>query len=501
MNRFWALIIFVIGSGLQVAGCRLQALLRGLTCYLPLATCYKITIGLMLLFVPLILGTKTTTAQADDGMTISAEDLATAVSEANPGDIINVKGGTFYGSLTIDIPLTLNGIDWPVVDGENDGTVITINAPNTTIRGFVIRNSGQSLDQENSGIAVETNDILLENNRFEDTLFGIYSKYGHNSIFRNNIIPSKDLEVQRRGDPIRIWYSNDVLIEDNQINLGRDMVLWYSERLTIQNNEVSNGRYGLHFMYCDDAYIHNNLLINNSVGAFMMYSRRVHIDGNTIANNRGPSGFGIGLKDMDNAVIENNLLLDNRIGIHLDTTPREVDSTAEYKNNVFAYNDIGVQMMPSIRNNHFQANSFVENEEQVAVAGGGILKDNEWTIDERGNYWSDYAGYDAAADGLGDIPYKSEKLFENMTAENPELRLFLHSPAVNAIDFAAKAFPLVRPQPKLEDTQPLMAPIVPHDAPTLPQPSRLGGIWSGLVLILLATGIVLLPKMRVQIRH
>ena len=93
--------------------------------------------------------------------------LATAVSEANSGDIINVKGGTFYGSLDIDIPLTLNGIDWPVVDGENDGTVITINAPGTIIRGFVIRNSGQSLDQENSGIAVETNDILLENNRFE----------------------------------------------------------------------------------------------------------------------------------------------------------------------------------------------------------------------------------------------------------------------------------------------------------------------------------------------
>ncbi len=436
--------------------------------------------GGKLLFVLLLVGgmaasTPTTFAQST-AVSITAEQLDTAVANANPGDIINVQGGTFYGHLDIDKPLTLNGIEWPVVDGQNDGTVITINAPGTTIRGFVIRNSGQSLDQENSGIAVEASDALVENNRFEDTLFGIYAKNGHNSIFRNNIITSKDLEVQRRGDPIRVWYSNDVTITDNQITNGRDVVLWYSERLTIENNQVSNGRYGLHFMYCDDATIHNNLLIDNSVGAFMMYSRRVHIDGNTISGNRGPSGFGIGLKDMDDAVITNNLLLDNRIGIHLDTTPREVDSTAEYTGNVFAYNDIGVEMMPSIRNNHFQSNSFVENGEQVAVAGGGILRDNKWTIGEQGNYWSDYAGYDAAADGLGDIPYKSEKLFEQMMTEQPELRLFLHSPAVNAIDFAAKAFPLVRPQPKLEDTQPLMNPVIPDAVPSLPQPSRLGGI-------------------------
>lgn len=457
---------------------------------------------LILLLCVAILGVGITFAQADDvGVTILAEDLATAVSEASPGDIINVEGGAFYGSLIIDTPITLNGIDWPVVDGENDGTVITINAPGTTIRGFVIRNSGKSLDQENSGIAVETHDTFLENNRFENTLFGIYSRHGHNSIFRNNSITSKDLEVQRRGDPIRVWYSNDVTIDGNIIDEGRDVVLWYSERLTIINNEVKNGRYGLHFMYCDDATIHNNLLINNSVGAFMMYSRRVHIDGNTIANNRGPSGFGIGLKDMDDAVITNNLILDNRIGIHLDTTPREVDSTAEYTGNVFAYNDVGVQMMPSIRNNHFTANSFVENEEQVAVAGGGIIKDNLWTIGEQGNYWSDYAGYDAATDGLGDIPYKSERLFENLMAQEPELRLFIHSPAVNAIDFAAKAFPLVRPQPKLEDTQPLMAPVIPENVPPLPQPSRLGGLWSGLFLILMAVGIISLPKMQVQLHR
>ena len=251
------------------------------------------------------------------------------------------------------------------------------------------------------------------------------------------------------------------------------MVLWYSERLTVRNNEVSDGRYGLHFMYCDDATIENNLLTNNSVGTFLMYSRRLRLDGNTIAHNRGPSGYGIGLKDMDDAIIENNLFLDNRVGAHLDNSPREINSIGRFEGNVFAYNDIGVNLMPSVRHNEFVANSFVDNEEQVGIAGGGgRSQDNAWTIDDQGNYWSDYVGYDGNADGLGDVPYKAERLFENLMDQNSSLRLFLYSPAEQAIDFAARAVPFVKPQPKLMDESPMMKPVVPEGLPAVPEGSQ-----------------------------
>ena len=35
----------------------------------------------------------------------------------------------------------------------------------------------------------------------------------------------------------------------------------------------------------------------------------------------GPSGFGIGLKDMDGLIVEDNLIVDNRVGLHLDNSP------------------------------------------------------------------------------------------------------------------------------------------------------------------------------------
>ena len=430
---------------------------------------------------------------SEANIVISAADLATAVAAAHEGDTIEVRGGTYHGSLVIDKPLTLIGHDWPVIDGGGKGTIVDILAPDSVVRGFVIRNSGSRLEDENSGLAVQAPHAVIENNRFQETLFGIYLVEAHNSVVRNNEISSMDLDVQRRGDPIRLWYSNDVLVEGNVVDRGRDVVLWYSERLTVRNNTVTNGRYGLHFMYCDDALIENNRLLDNSVGSFLMYSRRLHMLRNTVAGNRGPSGYGVGLKDMDDTVIVNNLFLDNRVGVHLDTSPREVGSIGEFSGNVFAYNDIGVEMMPSVRHNLFGGNSFVENEEQVAIAGGGLLQENVWTVDGRGNFWSDYAGYDADGDGQGDMPYKSEKLFENLMQQEPILRLFIYSPAANAIDFAARAFPLVKPKPKLVDERPYMEPMIPTDAPPLPRESNRGWIWLALALILIALAAARLP--------
>ncbi|MGD2078424.1 MAG: NosD domain-containing protein, partial [Chloroflexota bacterium] len=218
-----------------------------------------------------------------------------------------------------------------------------------------------------------------------------------------------------------------------------------------------------------DATIENNLLIDNSVGTFLMYSRRLNLIGNTIARNRGPSGFGVGLKDMDDAIVHDNLFLDNRIGAHLDNSPREVNSIGHFKGNVFAYNDVGVNLMPSVRNNEFGGNSFVDNEQQVSIAGGGGQAEaNEWTVAGSGNYWSNYVGYDGNDDGIGDVPYRADRLFENLMDQNSSLRLFMYSPVEQAVEFAARAVPFVKPQPKLTDEEPLMNAVVPTGPPPVP---------------------------------
>jgi len=413
--------------------------------------------------------------------------LSEAIEDVKEGDTINVYGGIHNGPIVIKKSLTLLGHDWPIIDGGNEGTVISVKSSNTTIKGFVIKNSGNVLDEENSGLSIEASGVTIDRNRFEETLFGIYLKEASNSIVINNTIYTKDLDHPRRGDPVRIWFSHDVLLENNKIEKGRDVILWYSERLVIRGNDISEGRYGLHFMYCDDALIEKNRLINNSVGAFLMYSRNLRLQNNFISQNRGPSGFGIGMKDMDDAVIKENLFSDNRIGVSVDNSPREIGSNVVFDGNTFSFNDIGLQLTPSVRRNQFKNNSFKENQEQVSIAGGGIIQDNIWTVNGIGNYWSDYSGFDNDLDGIGDIPYKSEKLFENLMNKYPELRIFWHSPVSQSVDFAAKALPIVKPQPKLIDNAPLMRAINLKNIPIIENSSsfQTGMLSAGMLLSLL----------------
>src|SRR5690606_19267336 len=120
----------------------------------------------------------------------------------------------------------------------------------------------------------------------------------------------------------------------------------------------------------------------------------------------GPSGYGLGLKEVDRYVIEGNVFAGNRVGAYLDGSPftRRAGS-ATFTRNAFAFNDIGITMLPAVKGNAIYANDFVDNLEQVAIQGRGDLSGNAFAHDGRGNYWSDYAGYDAAGDGVGDQPY------------------------------------------------------------------------------------------------
>lgn len=395
--------------------------------------------------------------------------LSAALADARDGDTIEVRGGEYAGPLKIEKSVTLLGQGWPIIDGNNRGGVVEFAAPGIRMQGFIIRNSGISLDHEDAGISVNAPRAVIENNRILHVLFGIYMRKADSSVVRNNTISGKEeLAVPRRGDLLRAWYSNAILIESNTLQHGRDMIIWFSKNSIVQHNRVANARYGIHFMYSDDCLAEYNLLTGNSVGVYFMYSRRLTLRHNTIAYNRGPSGFGIGLKDFDDGLIEENLIVDNRVGIYVDNSPREITSSMTYNGNAIAYNDVGVSLLSFGRRSDLLNNSFVENYEQVSIHGNIESGGNRW----HNNYWSDYAGYDRERDGFGDLPYKSEKLFENLMERDPGLRLFIYSPAIQALDFAARAFPMVRPQPKLEDPQPLMAPRIPAGLPGMRLPTR-----------------------------
>ncbi len=411
-------------------------------------------------------------------------DLSQAIAQAAPGDIIEVPAGNYDGPILIDKPLTLVGIGRPIIDSHGVGDIIQVRAPQVTVQGFLLKNSGHSLDRENAGISITQSGAVIRDNIIEDALFGVYLKNAPDSVVIGNVISGKKLDIPRRGDGIRLWQSQGTRIENNHVLNSRDVVIWFSDDVIIKNNHIEHGRYGLHFMYSDDNDIEENFIDGNSVGAFLMYSKRLTLRGNVFAHNRGPSGYGVGLKDMDGVEATDNRFIANRVGLYLDNSPGSVDVHQHFTRNVFAYNDIGVSFQPSVQRNIFLNNSFLENLEQVEVKGGGNFHGNFFSEDGVGNYWSDYGGYDLDGDGIGDLPYISASLFENMIDREPRLRLFLMSPAQQAIEFASKAFPIVKPEPKFRDDSPLMvisAPNVPP--PPGPASGPMYGVAAGVLLV------------------
>ena len=200
----------------------------------------------------------------------SFTDFQEAIDNSRDGDVLTIESGVYTGNFIIDKSISILGVGWPVFDGGGDGNVFTIDAPDVVISGLIIQNSGHKLNSEHAGIEVNASNVTIEGNRIQNTLFGIYLKQAPFGIIRDNVITGMDLEVQRRGDGIRVWYSSDTLIENNEVSQSRDVVLWYSERLIVRGNNIHDGRYGLHFMYDDDALVENNRLTSNSVGAFLM---------------------------------------------------------------------------------------------------------------------------------------------------------------------------------------------------------------------------------------
>ncbi|MCA9276989.1 MAG: nitrous oxide reductase family maturation protein NosD [Phycisphaerales bacterium] len=389
---------------------------------------------------------------------LSAEPIApiqSMIDQAGDHERVVIPPGNYEGRLKIMHPVVIDGQGKVTIDGGEEGSVIEITSPDVTIRGLHITGSGQRVSDEQAGIKSVAGPVTIEDNVLEDVYFGIDLKQAPGSVIRNNTISGKDLEIGRRGDGIRLWWSHNCQITGNAVHSLRDMVFWYSEDLHISHNTVTDSRYGLHFMYSHNTVIEENDLARNSVGIYLMYSNNIHLLRNQIYNNRGSSGYGIGLKDDDAIVVEDNDLLANRVGLYIDNSPSSIDSVGLVKGNRIAFNEVGLLATPNTHDNVITENAFIENEEQVTVHGGGQLSLNTFASEGRGNFWSDYNGFDQNHDGIGDFPHAPSSLFRTLLARDPNLRLFVHSPAQQAVELTARAFPEISPKPMFTDPAPL----------------------------------------------
>ncbi|HXF82370.1 MAG TPA: nitrous oxide reductase family maturation protein NosD [bacterium] len=381
--------------------------------------------------------------------------------DAAPAGATLVIAGRHGGGITIRRPLQLVGERGAVIDGQGRGTVIRIEAPGVTLRGLTIVRSGRDLNTEDAGIYVGAPGAVLDDLILDDVLFGLNLKRAHGALIRRVAVRGMDLPLSRRGDGLRLWYSDGVTLTAVRFERVRDILLWFARGTTLHDLRVARSRYGVHMMYADHTRLLDSRFEDNAVGAYVMYSSGVRIEDSIFLRHRGSTGVALALKESDAVTVRGNLLAANHVGIYLDGTPRTPESGGQILDNVVAGNGTGLHVLSSAAGNVIAGNVFEGNALPVRL-DGGARSDTVWQRGGRGNYWSDYAGFDLGGDGVGDQPYRARQWFEALGDRVPELGFFWGSPAVAAADFAARALPLFPPQVLLEDPRPLTRAAVPE---------------------------------------
>ena len=375
------------------------------------------------------------------------------VDKAPAGSVLKPPPGNYAGPVVIKKQLTIEGGGKVTIDSGDRGTVMVLDASNSTIRGIHLTGSGDSHDTDDSCLDVRGDNNIIENLQIDNCLFGLDFKQSNKNIIRGNTIRSKDRDLGVRGDGLRLWYSNDNLVEKNQIIDSRDMVAWYSNKNLFRDNLGRRSRYSIHFMFAHDNDVIGNEFYDNAVGVYFMYTEGGTVRNNVISHATGATGMGIGFKEASGTIIENNEIIYCGIGIGSDLSPFQPDSTIEIRKNRFAYNGIGIMFNSETGYNNIIDNVFEGNLTQVAYGGHGDNNNspkNVWI----NNYWDDYQGFDRDGDGIGDKTHELYAYADQIWMELPVARFFRSSPVMELLDFLERLAPFSTPDLILRDEKP-----------------------------------------------
>ena len=395
----------------------------------------------------------------------ATDPLLRAIAAAAPGATVRVSPGVHHVNLLLTKAVVVEGEPGAVLDGGGRGDVVRIASPGVVVRDLTIRNSGRHLTPMNAGVFIEgkATGAVVEHDRVVDSLFGIYiDGAAHVKVLNNVVRGITSLRVADRGDGIHLWNDHNCTIRGNDVGPARDGIYFYiSPDNLLADNRIHDVRYGMHDMYSNHVAIVGNVSYRNVAGYALMSSDHLKIKGNVASND---SSYGFLLNYVTYSRIDGN-----RVKDIVDTTDQNsgIGSGMSGKG-IFVYNSefntirgndivdstIGIHVTAGSEHNTVYANAFIDNRTQVKYAENVA---QEWSLHHRGNYWSNYLGWDMNGDGIGDVPYKPNSGVDILIWKYPSARLLLSSPATLLLRYVQHAFPIFA-APSITDSFPLMRP-------------------------------------------
>ncbi len=393
-----------------------------------------------------------TLAQAATWTVRPGQALQPVIDRAAAGDVVEIERGLYTGSLLIAKPLTLRGLNRPTLSGGLSGDTIRVTATDVTIEGLIVRDSGDSLNEQNAGIYIfpGAHRAVVRHNDLSYNLFGLWIEKANDVRVEHNLITGKrELASSQRGNGIQLYNTTGARIIGNRIAFVRDaLYVDVSHDAIFRANKLHDSRYGTHYMNSYRNVWEDNDSWNNRGGIALMEVRDQVVRNNRAWNN---IDHGIMLRTMQDSVVEGNIVMGNARGFFI----YDVESI-QLRGNLVLDNAVGIHLSAGSTRNLVDGNDFIGNREQVRYVGS---RDERWG-GERGNHWGNYLGWDRDGDARGDVPYEANDVVDRLSWRHPMMRLLLASPAVQALRLVGQQFPVLR-VPSIVEARPRMHPVHP----------------------------------------
>ena len=301
---------------------------------------------------------------------------------------VYVYNGTYYEHLYINRSLDLVGENKNscIINGNETGTIITLNKDHVNITGFTFLSSGDSEYPDfDAAINIQANHTTISNSFFWNHTLGI----------RDYLFPG----------------TTDIIIENNTFqNVSNYAIhLKMVDNCTIKHNSISDSGDGIKL----SSYSYDNIIFNNSLqdltryhGILLDTSFKNQVTDNIIIS--CPNGIELSApgRPTDYNHIGQNQMSNCYAGIVLNYASNNTVFENHMNNNSY-----GLYSTQYCYNNTIYRNNFVDNLLSVYDE-----ESNQWNMNYPigGNYFDNYTGLDKyhgvdqnmlGSDGIGDTPY------------------------------------------------------------------------------------------------
>jgi parallel beta-helix repeat protein len=344
-----------------------------------------------------------------------------AINNANAGDTIFVKNGTYYENVVLNKTLSLIGEskEKTIIDANKNGQALLVTASNTTVTGFTFTGSGAEWEGSwwDSAILLnDCNDTLIQESNFQKNWCGLWL---HNAT--NNTIVRNSFEFnEQRAIAIDASSESNYLAENKITNNSEGIYIGSSPNNNLANNTMTGNEFNFGVFGETHEDFTQEVDTSNTVDGKPIYYW-VNRTGATVPSNAGyvavvdsrditveklslsHNDQGILLAYSSNTLVEGNKLEENVYGINL---VGEAKSTIKLNNatgnaygigfryssnnilteNTFFNNIRGILLIYSSDNNSITKNQLTQNQYGIefTAANYNLVTQNNITTSSHG---------------------------------------------------------------------------------------------------------------------